>query len=105
MSALSPAEALGMLTDMAAVRRDNENDALICNEILLAVLERARVVGVLDAWAGQSIQFAWEYMMAMSRGEWMCRLWKGSAIVRSFAGHSADAARAAAAKAIEAGEV
>lgn len=68
-------------------------------------LERARVVGVLDAWAGQSIQFAWEYMMAMSRGEWMCRLWKGSAIVRSFAGHSADAARAAAAKAIEAGEV
>ncbi len=74
-------------------------------EMVNSALERARVVGVLDSWLGQSIQHIAELTIALTRGEWILNLWKGTAIVRTFYAASPDEARAAAAKAIEAGEV
>ena len=70
-------------------------------EVLEKEIERARVVGVLDAWADR-IGKSWR-MYTPDRGDarWDCRL--GGRVLMYF-GHSADAARAAAAKAIESEE-
>jgi hypothetical protein len=99
-----------------------ETDALTFAQ-LSETLERARVVGVLDAWVSATrareecggVYFAsWE-IIHNSRGELACELvyeeWSGEEDGRwvecrkTFEGPNNDAARAAAAKAIEAEEV
>lgn len=70
---------------------------------LAEVLERARVVGVLDAWAESSGIEPALYPSQNRKGQWCCAY---AAHGRPVYGSSRDAARAAAAKAIiEAGEV
>lgn len=80
-----------------------------CDSAFAAEIERARVVGVLDAWAERNE----EHPFITQRGEsdeaerWCC--WRenyvGETVQCYFYGPTPDAARAAAAKAIEAGEV
>ena len=83
---------------------------------LREALERARVVGVLDAWAdehsGYSFRTDTEPGDCYSEEPWLCHVAsadgrKVSAAYKKLAGRgeTPDAARAAAAKAIEAGEV
>ena len=72
---------------------------------LAPMLERARVVGVLDAWVTVSVERSWECIRAASDAGWYARCFAGSALLYCGAGSTPDAARAAAAKAIEAGEV
>lgn len=71
----------------------------------LVALERARVVGVLDAWAEKTKGW-WTTDTFLTPGiaGWVCEMeWPGGK--RTFSRETPDAARAAAAKAIEAGEV
>lgn len=72
----------------------------------LAAIERARVVGVLDAWAkpGQFVAVGGGYYGA-TNDTCDVSLVRDDYVVRRFGGETLDAARAAAAKAIEAGEV
>lgn len=79
---------------------------------LSAALERARVVGVLDAWAAKPGNENYPFKTQPAEGfgpedSWCC--WSESVDVpgrkQFFYGPDPDAARAAAAKAIEAGEV
>ena len=75
---------------------------------LAPMLERARVVGVLDAWADALGHRVWA-MIRNSSGGWAVELHEGADGQESSTvlGHATtpDAARAATAKAIEAGEV
>ena len=66
------------------------------------LLERARVVGVLDAWATKEnyVRFGTNY-----DGQGVCVLVRALKGDKMFYAVTLDAARAAAAKAIEAGEV
>jgi hypothetical protein len=72
-----------------------------------AALERARVVGVLDAWAERTGVEPAVYRSLSKPGLWCCDCdgLSDPDARRCFYGDSRDAARAAAAKAIEAGEV
>ncbi len=71
-----------------------------------AALERARVVGALDAWAADGHGREWAIRIA-NVGEPWCVMRQNGLLLSSLSrrGDSPDAARAAAAKAIEAGEV
>lgn len=78
-----------------------------CKDVSLEMLERARVVGVLDAWL-QLDKAQYVRLWEDGLGGWHCDLVLSDSLgtsskLGSFA--TADAARAAAAKAIEAGEV
>jgi hypothetical protein len=74
---------------------------------LSAALERARVVGVLDEWATKHKRFP--VPSPTKHGNGCFELWLseapliGEGVSRCYVGDSPDAARAAAAKAIEAG--
>lgn len=72
-------------------------------EMIAAALERARVVGVLDGWAEKNSA---RYQL-LSLGASLARvsLVKQGAPACHFDANTPDAARAAAARAIEAGEV
>ena len=74
-------------------------------DLVTEALERARVVGVLDTWAesGKYPFFTMPIHHEHPAGGWVCctRTFGGP----EFVADTADAARAAAAKAIEAGEV
>ena len=74
---------------------------------LRAALERARVVAVLDGWAAQQSHRRWHlvnYAHGVAVSRWVVNLtWPAGETERS--GPTPDAARAAAARAIEAGEV
>ena len=75
-------------------------------DIVSALLERARVVGVLDAWTernphGGPFATGPNVDAPPSLGAFVCSNGEGAA----FYGPSYDAARGAAAKAVEAGEV
>jgi len=78
-------------------------------EDAVAAIERARVVGVLDAWAGNPLKSraAWYTATSDDMSEWRCTLYpeNGTLGAKHYFGQNPDAARAAAAKAIEAGEV
>jgi hypothetical protein len=67
-----------------------------------AAIERARVVGVLDAWAVREnyVRYGTNY-----DGQGLCVLVRGLKGDKMFYAVTLDAARAAAAKAIESGEV
>lgn len=74
-------------------------------EALCLALERDRVVGVLDKWAG-SPKGAAHRTWDDGCGTWVCDLVPSNAMGPvKFRGPTPDAARAAAALAIEAGEV
>lgn len=74
-------------------------------------LERARAVGVLDAWADRSASYGWSCKLTVFRGQaepddahkYVCHLTLGRGV--SYFGPTADAARAAAVEAIEKGRV
>ena len=72
-------------------------------EAVSVALARARVVGVLDAWADEGGGWARAWESCRRPGSFWVVLTDGGA--RCFHGDSPDAARAAAAKAIEAHEV
>jgi hypothetical protein len=82
---------------------------------IVKALERARVIGVLDAWAsspfdGTSVHARRVSAMPAHMGSgWRCYLQIGVGAMNcrahKFSGATPDAARAAAAKAIEAGDV
>lgn len=75
---------------------------------LASALERARVVGVLDAWAGRYARAMWQIELNADGAECVGRVDEGARGVRQYfrkTANTVDAARAAAAKAIEAGEV
>lgn len=67
-------------------------------------LERARVVGVLDAWAESGPGRSY-YVTATPVGEYWCKVFEAGDMLAAFTrpGATRDAARAAAAKAVEAG--
>lgn len=72
------------------------------------IAERARVVGVLDAYTSPDATtsgLAWSMQVDEEEQLHFCIIKLTRIRVRSFAGKTPDAARAAAAKAIEAGEV
>ncbi len=70
-------------------------------------LERARVVGVLDAWAKGSKSLGWECCDCDKQTCCTLEITENGGATRTieYYGATPDAARAAAAKAIEAGEV
>ena len=70
-------------------------------------LERARVVGVLDAWAKGAKALEWGVTDCTEQACCTLQVTHAGGAVKDtdFYGATADAARAAAAKAIEAGEV
>lgn len=74
-------------------------------------VERARVVGVLDAWARLNGYYRIAQMRLPADGSWQLYLVREGVVhgspprTWSFVAPTPDAARAAAAKAIEAGEV
>lgn len=73
-----------------------------------SAIERARVVGALDAWAGRYARAIWQIEINADGAECVGRVDEGVRGVRQYfrkTAHTVDAARAAAAKAIEAGEV
>lgn len=82
---------------------DNESMGALDVPAVLAALERARVVGTLDAWAekleGNSVN------LYRAHKDWELELDNGRDVQASYRGVTPDAARAAAAKAIESGEV
>lgn len=76
------------------------------NAVVADALERARVVGVLDAWQSADRLSRESALFHTSGHSWCIALVSNSGGTRSyFYGDTPDAARAAAAKAIEAGEV
>ncbi len=75
------------------------------DEATLAALERARVVGVLDVWAEKHKSLNWASWPDCGPNGYACCLTHLDDSTRDFYGPTPDAARAAAAKAIEAGEV
>ncbi len=83
---------LSPLAGLARYRSHGDNEAA-----LVAALECARVVAVLDGWADA------EHTYEVS--DMSCKLLIGGALHESFIAGTSDAARAAAARAIDAGEV
>jgi hypothetical protein len=76
--------------------------------LILDALERDRVVAVLDAWAQRKSYetdecYSWQSVPLCGQAEDECLLKVQGAIRWSYLGASPEAARAAAAKAIEAG--
>lgn len=111
---LSAVEAASLAEAVGVQLLANDSDSQVLGKIgdaLLAIAERARVVGVLDAWAARHPGWAWRCISG-SNGRCCC---EGVFIHPNREplsderfdcyGHTPDAARAAAAKAIEAGEV
>lgn len=93
---------MGILGDAGKEPSWYENHARLTNEQMEA-LERARVVGVLDAWADKHECATPEVTRLLNKSkEGQFRVWLLGHVVY---GKTRDAARAAAAKAIEAGEV
>jgi hypothetical protein len=83
-----------------------EDPSAVVDEIKL-VIERARVVGVLDAWSDRNPSkepFSTWRIGATGERKYCCASQFNRSGERSYFGPTADAARAAAAKAIEAGE-
>jgi hypothetical protein len=89
-----------------AMRLENET----AHHTLLRILESARVVGVLDAWVTRGVDGCnrcWRQKLYVTRlgSSWVLNLLDTeTSFEREWAGENPDAARAAAAKAIEAGE-
>lgn len=107
MSTLSASEALGMLTDMAAVRRDNEHDAAVCNDILQAALLRVEAdarslwaVRVLDRWAELTRSLNWASWPDCGPNGYGCCVTFIDDTTRDYYGPTPDAARTAAAEAL-----
>lgn len=106
MSDLSVGAALARLFKCGPTGSSEDYDAVF------GALERARVVGVLDAWqqkhTGYSGYFSWRTWQ-VATDQFSCSVsWRakdGKDDYRDFFGATPDAARAAAAKAIEAREV
>lgn len=83
-------------------------EACLTNEQISEHVERARVVAVLDAWADRTGDSASHDTCRAPVGSWRCTLWQGHEgddDAQHYGADSPDAARAAAAKAIESGEV
>jgi hypothetical protein len=91
-----------LLSDRAELHGVAFRDSGVMREVE-AALERARVVGVLDAWASDG--YREHRAMASSDGRGVCALFNYARKSPYFYGKTIDEARAAAAKAIEAGEV
>ncbi len=97
--------ALSPLAGLARYRSHGDNEAE-----LIAALERARVVGVLDGWVAGRIDRDMSLDIHPPTGHTTVMLWanrgpRGGRNYIAFRGPTPDAARAAAARAIEAGEV
>lgn len=100
---MTPEEALDKMTDHCGCVNVLNN----VENLVLDALERARVVGVLDAWAERTGVEPAVYRSLNKPGLWCCDCdgLSDPNARRRFYGNSRDAARAAAAKAIESGEV
>lgn len=108
---MSPDKALGLARSalghctIGTMRSIGRGEAIEAGDTLEANLERARVVGVLDAWQGLQPQGAMVRLRVSADGSEVTIVRPGLPCAGPYLGDSPDAARAAAAKAIEAGEV
>lgn len=92
--------------DQAILNRMADNGCALSDlDAVARALRTARVVGVLDAWAGNPLKSraAWYTATSDDMSEWRCTLYpeNGTLGAKHYFGQNPDAARAAAAEAIQ----